>query len=340
MGRDTRSTANGAERANVGGMNHRLLAASAGIAVVSLVAGGCGDDDVAPTAESSVAITTTAAASESTVAAPETTAPDTTAETLSETLPETLPETTPVSVAPAGWVPVGPMPSLAYAPCCASNYSGEPSPAIPADPSAALMPGIYHAFREQPGDGEPVQTDSISFSLAPFVACGTAGISCEEGFVAGDVGVGDVARKVSLPLNGDVRVVVGGFGCAADGQTFATDHQAATGVELAELQIELDSAFNATVAPLVVADTAFEDYNSIFAQPLAGFSVPCLNAGLLQFRGSAGPAVLLQILGVYDSALDAVVIPPSISIAIINLNAIEVGADGSQTLYFYAGFYS
>ncbi len=323
-------------------MNHRLVVGSVAIAVVSLVAAGCGDDDAAPTAESSAAIiTTTTAASESTVATPTTTAPETPApDTTPDTDPETLPETTPVSVAPAGWVPVGPMPSLAYAPCCASNYSGEPSPAIPADASAALMPGIYHAFRAQPGDGQPVQTDSISFSLAPFVACGTAGIFCEEGFVAGDMGVGDVAREVSLPLNGDVRVVVGGFGCAADGQSYETDHQAASGVQFAELQIELDSAFNATVAPLVVADTPFDAFASIFAQPQAGFSVPCLNAGQLQFRGRAGPAILLQVLGVYDNTLDAIVVPSSISIAVINLTALEMAADGSQTLYFYAGFMS
>ncbi len=322
-------------------MNHRLLAMSAAIAVVSLVAGGCGDDDAAPTAESSAAITTTAAI-ESTVAAPETTASETTAPetTTPDTTPDTVPTTTPGSVAPAGWVPVGPMPSLAYTPCCASNYSGEPSPAIPADASAALKPGIYYAFREQPGDGEPVQTDSISFTLRPFVACGTVGIFCEEGFVAGEVGVGDVAREVSLPLNGDIRVVVGGFGCTADGQAYAIDHQAATGVEFAELQIELDSAFNATVAPLIIADTPFDDFASIFAQTQSGFNVPCLSGGPLQFRASAGPAILLQVLGVYDTALDAVVVPPSISIAVINLTALEVAADGSQTLYFYAGFRS
>ena len=316
---------------------HRLAAAVAAVAVVSLIAAACGDDAV-PTADSSSAITTIPSATDAppsteaastTEPAPETTAADT-------TTPATEAPTT--TEAPAGWTSVGPMPSLAYLPCCASNYVGEPSPAIPADPAAALTPGIYRAFREQPAAGEPVETDTITFSLAPFVACGTPDVYCEE-FVDGEVGVGEVARQVTLPLDADLRVVLGGFDCGAD-SSYAVDHQAATGVELATLQAELDAAYASVVVPLVEADTPFDDYATIFAEPLGGFTVPCLGAGVLQFQGSAGPAILLQILGVYDDAVGSVVIPPSISIAVMYMTALEVAADGTQTLYFYAGFLS
>ncbi len=317
---------------------HRLATLVAAVAAVSLFAAACGDD-ATPTADSSSAITTVPSATEApptteaaptTEPAPETTAADTT------TPPTEAPTTT---AAPAGWTSVGPMPSLAYLPCCASNFVGDPSPAIPTDPAAALAPGIYRAFRQQPAAGEPVETDTITFSLAPFVPCSTPDVFCEEGFVDGEVGVGDVARQVTLPLDADLRVVVGGFDCGADA-SYAVDHQAATGVELATLQTELDAAYASVVVPLVEADTPFDDYATIFAEPLGGFTVPCLGAGVLQFQGSAGPAILLQILGVYDDAVGSVVIPPSISIAVMYMTALEVAPDGTQTLYFYAGFLS
>ncbi len=306
---------------------------------MSVLAAACGDDG-APIADRSYAITTVPSVTEApptsevpgtTEAAPVTTAAQT-------TTPATEAPTT--TAAPAGWTSVGPMPSLAYLPCCASNYVGEPSPVIPADPAAALAPGIYRAFREQPAAGEPVETGTTTFSLAPYVACGTPDVFCEEGFVDGEVGVGAVARQVTLPLDADLRVVVGGFACEADDSSYVTDHQAATGVELAALQVELDTAYATVVAPLVEADTPFDDYATIFAEPLGGFSVPCLFAGQLQFQGSAGPAILLQVLGVYDDAVGEVVVPPSISIAVMYMTALEVAADGSLTLYFYAGFLS
>ncbi len=317
---------------------HRLASAVAVVAAVSLFAAACGDD-TAPTADSSSAITTAPSATEappSTEAAP-TTEPAPEATAAATTPPTEAPTTT---AAPAGWTSVGPMPSLAYLPCCASNFVGDPSPAIPADPAVALAPGIYRAFREQPAAGEPVETDTITFSLAPFVPCTAPDVFCEDGFVDGEVGVGDVARQITLPLDADLRVVLGGFDCGPNDSGYATDHQAATGVELATLQAELDTAYAEVVAPLVEADTPFDTYVAMFAEPVSGFSVPCQSAGILQFQGSAGPAILLQTLGVYDDAVGAVVIPPSISIAVMYMTALEVAADGSLTLYFYAGFLS
>ncbi|MEZ5251559.1 MAG: hypothetical protein R2713_20815 [Ilumatobacteraceae bacterium] len=221
---------------------------------------------------------------------------------------------------------------------CASNYIGEPSPEIPADAALPLAPGVYKAFRTQPADGvfDPA---TIEFELAPFVECSTPGVFCEEPYAPDEVGVGETARVIAMPLDDAVDVVVGGFGCSADG-TYETDHQAATGSALATLQAEYEAAYAAEVAPLVAAGTPYDDYQSIFADGRGGFSVPCSSAGALEFRGSAGPAILMQVLGAYDDVVGEVVVPASISIETLYLTALEVGADGHRTLYFYAGFLS
>ena len=245
---------------------------------------------------------------------------------------------TTVVAAPAGWQTVAEMPSLAYIPCCGSNYSGDASPEIPTDATAALAPGIYRVAREQPVDDAPVETSSITFSVAPFVPCGTSGVLCEDGFVDGDVGVGPVVREVAMPLDEDLRVVVGGFACAYDGSNYDTVPQAATGVEFAALQAELDAAYASEVQALVEDQTGFEEYPTLFAEPRGGFSVPCLMAGVLQFEGTAGPTILLQTLGAWDAG--GIEMVPSRSISVVSLTALEIAADGSQTLYFYAGFLS
>ena len=304
----------------------------------------CGDDD-APSAGSSAAVTTSeepTAATDSTVV--ETTIVEATVVATTETQATTA-EATTTSVAPStttappvGWSPVGAMPGLAYLPCCASNYIGEPSPEIPADAALPLAPGVYKAFRTQPADGvfDPA---TIEFELAPFVECSTPGVFCEEPYAPDEVGVGETARVIAMPLDDAVDVVVGGFGCSADG-TYETDHQAATGSALATLQAEYEAAYAAEVAPLVAAGTPYDDYQSIFADGRGGFSVPCSSAGALEFRGSAGPAILMQVLGAYDDVVGEVVVPASISIETLYLTALEVGADGHRTLYFYAGFLS
>lgn len=302
----------------------RLAAAVAVGALTAVVATGCGDD-AAPTAGSSSAITTEVL--------------DTTSVVATTTVPATIVPPT-VAPAPAGWQTVAEMPSLAYIPCCGSNYSGDASPEIPTDATAALAPGIYRAVREQPVDDAPVETSSITFSVASFVPCGTPGVLCEDGFVDGDVGVGPVVREVAMPLDEDLRVVVGGFACADDGSNYDTVHQAATGVEFAALQAELDAAYASEVQALVEDQTGFEEYPTLFAEPRGGFSVPCLMAGVLQFEGTAGPTILLQTLGAWDAGGIEMVPSRSISVSVVSLTALEVAADGSQTLYFYAGFLS
>lgn len=316
------------------------------LVVGSVVVASCGDDD-APSAGSSAAVTTSPGSAATTdvtvVDTVDTTVVDTTivattdapATTAEPTTTSAAPTTT--APAPVGWAPVGAMPGLAYLPCCASNYVGDPSPEIPVDPAVALPPGIYKAFRSQPEDGvfDPA---TIEFELAPFVECSTPGVFCEEPYAPDEVGVGETARVIAMPLDDTVNVVVAGFGCSADGN-YEADHQGASGSALATLQAEYETAYAAEVAPLVAAGTSYDEYLSIFADGRGGFSVPCSSAGILEFRGSAGPAILMQVLGAFDEDF-GVVVPPSISVETLYLTALEVGADGSRTLYFYAGFLS
>jgi hypothetical protein len=230
------------------------------------------------------------------------------------------------------------MPDLAYIPCCASNYVGDPSPPIPSDPAAALAPGIYHAFRAAPPPGAALDPATIEFELSPFVPCTTPGVFCEEGFVDGEVGVGPPARQVAMPLDDTVRVVVAGFTCP-DASGFVTEHQAGTGTLLAALQAEFEAAYAGEVAP-IVSVTEFEDWALVFAEPRAGFRPACQGAGLLEWRGSTGPGILLQVVGEFDEATGTVIPFTSISVQTVILTAMEVGADGSRTLYFYASFLS
>ena len=309
-------------------MNKPLIRSVIAVALASLVTAACGDTTSSPSARSSSAITTQAPTTTDTVTATTDAAPTTTAAPTTSAEPDAI------------WVETDAMPSLAYLPCCASNYFGEPSPEIPIDGAAPLSPGVYRAFREQPTEGGAFDPGTIEVSLAPFEPCGTPGVFCEEPFAADEVGVGAVARKEVMALTDDVRVVVGGFRCLDAQSNWTTDHQGGTGTLLAALQTEFEAAYAATVAPLVGADTPFEDYATIFAQPVAGFGVPCQFAGVLQWQGSAGPALLLQTLGRYDDAAGRVLVPASISVEILQLTAFELADDGTQTLYFYAGFMS
>ena len=179
------------------------------LTIVALITAACGEDN-APTAGSSSAQTDPAAETTSTVttepASTTSAVPTTNTEPTTTAEPTTAAPTT-TEAAATEWTAVGEMPSLAYLPCCASNYVGDPTPQIPADDDVTLEPGVYHASRAQPTEGQPVETATISFSLAPFVACGAPDIFCEEGFVDGEVGVGPAARDVTLSLTDDLNIV-------------------------------------------------------------------------------------------------------------------------------------
>jgi hypothetical protein len=232
------------------------------------------------------------------------------------------------------------MPSLAYIPCCASNYQGEPSPPIPADPSQPLDPGLYHAARTQPEPGN-VETSTITFDLSPFVTCGEPGIMCEEPFADGDVGVGPVVREVTVPLDAAVEVVVGGFRCEGD-VSFDTEHMAGDGTMLAALQTAFDADYARAVGSKLSEGATPDDIvAAISAAPTDGFTAPaCSGAGSLVYQPASGPGLLLQALTAWDPARGAPVVPVSASVEWLRLTALQVDPSGAHTLFFYAGFLS
>ncbi len=292
--------------------------------------------DSDPSAGSSVAVTSTAAASTvpitTTVAA--TTAPSTTVET---TLPPTtLQSTTTTTQPPApSWTPVDSLPSLAYPPCCASNWFGVRSPAIPTDPALGLLPGTYFAHR-LPTD---VSTRSITFEVSRFEACTALPEgACEDGpYAPDDMGIEQPpARGFTLPLDQTVRVGVSGNDCEPD-QRFAT------GAELRPLMAAFDRSYTQLLGgPFNEGDDPDVLVQALRGTPTGGFSAPDCQMGgnPLVWQGDDGPAILLQSAFAFDGQTNDIVAPASASAEWLRLTAIEIAPDGTPTLYFFAGFYS
>ena len=290
-------------------------------------------EDADPVAVSSVDVTTTvqSATSVSTTVAETSTTTET-------TLPPTTTEssTTTTEPPPPGWTEVEAFPSLAYLPCCGSNWFGPRSPEIPADPEAGLLPGIYFASRIA---GE-VSTDTISFEVSRFEACAELPADgCESGpFGPDDMGVVEPpARGFKLPLDGTIRVGLSGFECEAD-------QRMATAAELRPLMVDFDRAYDQFLGgPFEQGESADALVNALTDTPTGGFSAPDCpefpQLGALVWQGDKGPPVLMQTQFAYDNVGDQSV-PASASAEWIKLTAIEIAADGTPTLYFYAGYYS
>lgn len=310
-------------------MNRLALA----VLVTGVLLAAC-TEDRDPSAGSSVAITTTSESVATTV--PPTTPAATT--TVASTTSTTAESTTTTEPPPVGWVPIESLPSLAYPPCCGSNWSGAPSPEIPSDPTAALPPGIYFAERAS-GD---TATDAITFEVSRFESCANLpDNACESGpFGAEDVGVVEpAARTFTLPMDATIRVGVSGFECAPDQQT-------ATGAELGPLMAEFDRSYQQLLGgPFESGDSPEVLYEALAHTPAGGFAAPeCAQdvgtLGSLVWRGAKGPPVLMQTQFSFDPVGGAQVAPKSASAEWLRLTAIAIDADGWPTLYFYAGFYS
>lgn len=308
----------------------RMLAvvAVAGLAVVA-----CSEDSD-PSAGSSVAVTSTAATTTVAVTTTVATTPPSTVET---TLPPTtLASTTTTTEPPApGWTPVESLPSLAYPPCCASNWFGMRSPAIPTDPALGLLPGTYYAHR-LPTD---VSTRTITFEVSRFEACtALPDGSCEDGpYAPEDMGiVQPPARGFTLPLDETIKVGVSGSNCEPD-------QRIATAAELRALMIAFDQSYNQLLGgPFSQGEDPDVLVKALAGTPTGGFSAPDCQMGgnPLVWRGDDGPAILLQSAFAFDGPTNDIVAPASASAEWLRLTAIEIAPDGTPTLYFFAGFYS
>jgi hypothetical protein len=302
--------------------------------VAACILAACTNDSD-PSAGSSVAITTTTS-SVVTTAPPTTTGASTTVASTSTTTIESTTTTTPP---PVGWQPIDHLPTLAYPPCCGSNWTGgPPSPAIPSDANAPLLPGLYFASRLS----TDTATNAITFEVSRFELCSALPTKACESQPAADDELGVVepaARGYTLTLDDTVRVGVSGFECAPDQQT-------ATGVELRPLMAAFDESYKQLLGdPFQSGDSPDDLFDALATTPTGGFKSPTCppeagTIGSLVWRGDVGPPILLQTQFAYDPQQLKQVAPKSASAEWLRLTAIEIAADGSPTLYFYAGFYS
>jgi hypothetical protein len=318
------------------------------IVALTLAIAGCGSDGNDPTAVSSASITTIADPVTTTVAptteVPATDAPTTVAETTttSTTVAET---TTTAAPAPAAWSPTADWPSLADLPCCASNYTGVPSPPFPDDPATALAPGIYSPSRVS---FETITGDTLDLMVHRFEACTVIPAdqnSCEDvgGFADTDMGVVlDPAREMSFALDDSTTVVFTGFDCDGPPARWSI-----TGAGFAEFSTAFDAAYQTLLAgPFLAGEDADTLQAALSDTPTGGFSAPCPDrpgAGALQWRWEQSPeaTVLMQVLFPGSEANGfAPAPPPSAASYWLVPSALQVGDDGALTLFVFGGFYS
>lgn len=317
--------------------------------VLALVASACGSDSNDPTAGSSSAITTVAPTVVETTTVPTTVAPTTEVPTtvVDTTTSTTVAETTTTAPPPAAWAPTADWPSLADLPCCASNWSGTPSPAFPSDPAAPLAPGIYSPTR---ASTEAITGGALDLIVRRFEGCSVMPAdqnTCEDeggGVWAPDeMGVlADPARELSLPLDASTHVVFTGFDC-----TGPLAHWIIDGAGFAEFSTEFDAAYQQLLAgPFLAGETSDALQAALTATPTGGFSAPCPDfpgAGALQWQWPQSPeaTVLMQVLFPGSEANGfSPAPPPSAASYWLIPSALQVGPDGSLTLYVYAGFFS
>ena len=108
--------------------------------------------------------------------------------------------------------------------------------------------------------------------------------------------------------------------------------------------VEFNRAYDQFLGgPFEEGESAESLVDALTDTPTGGFSAPeCPQfpqLGALVWQGEKGPPVLMQTQFAYDNVGDQSV-PPSASAEWIKLTAIEIAADGTPTLYFYAGYYS
>jgi hypothetical protein len=236
--------------------------------------------------------------------------------------------------APAGWTAIEPdaaVGPLAY-PCCASNWYGVASPALPA-PGTPLADGVYAIEFTWPTDfSQPVTATVTRFDQCGVLPAG----SCEDNgggtYADDELGVDD-SSSYDLPLVFDdtLQVVLGGF-TGGDQTNFATGN----GVDMASLVTALDADYQvAILTPHLAGATQDEIAATLTATPANGFGAPAEpSAGALVYTHDGAPPLLFQALLGFDDTPD-----DTRGSDIIGRIALVVSG-GRLTISTYAGFYS
>ncbi len=294
------------------------------------------------------AATTTAAEPTTTVAeATTTTGPTIMSTQLATTLPPTTTAapttteapTTTIAGIPSGWR-VDEFPDLAFPPCCASNWYGQPSPAVPVESAAPLPDGIYRMIVSQPWD--PGRPNELVVELHRFEQCSVLPEGrCElyETYEPDELGYEETAfRTLTLPLDATIEAgVVGWSECTGAPRI-------GNGADLATLITAFDTAYGSLVWPRIAAgedpSTVVEDLNS---NPQGGFGPPsseCAYGYDVVFdAGTGAPPLLLQVVTSLASDYATDTFLPLAPMEELFPTVLEV-TGGVLRAYFYAGFYS
>lgn len=318
-------------------MSHRGHAAVVALAL-ALIGVACGSDDTAP--DASLAPTdTTSPATPVVTAPPDSSAPsDTAAPTTAAPAtdaPTTPAPTTTQPAVPAGWQAIAPQEveiPLAY-PCCASNWYGVPSPALPAAGSP-LANGVYAIEWEWAADPRAPITATVNrfeqCSALPEGSCEMA-----DSYMPDELGVTLETAEYPLTLDGNVRVIVGGW-VPFDSPETLTGVWMGNGDDLARLVRRLDKDYEAAILePYRNGVSEQQIVADLTANPAHGFSAPTEEgAGQLAYSRKGGPQLLFQALIPYDA--DLATLRGS---HILGRIALRV-EDGPDTVTLYGGFYS
>lgn len=305
-------------------------------------AASCGSD----------ADTNSSASSNPSAASDATSPPSTEPESTATATTDATPPTGPLGTAPSssstpsppasGWqTATDAFAQLSYVACCGTDWEGDPSPAVPSDPAAALPPGIYNA--QAAVAGQPARS-TLSLAIRPYVRCTDGTVICfgDEPYADNALGVAnEPARTMDIPLDASVRVAVSGFGCDATG-SLEDIRQIATGADLLALFDELDAAYETVIGSKLRAGVGPEEIAAdITATSPAGFSdIDCPGYSPVVWTPSEGPPILpLQSLISYPG-IPAPEPIQSAAASWILPTAIEVDDAGNITVYLYGGFLS
>jgi len=316
-------------------MNMRIR--SVGVTVFALLA-ACSSQDARTITVDSTRVTdpsTTIVATTSPTAPPATGAP-------TSDVPATDAVTsTSVRDVPSGWRLLDPATITAPAvpPCCASNWMGVPSPALPAA-GAPLANGAYHVEMQWPtsAPGQPLQLTLWRYeqcSVLPAHSCQENGGS----YFPDEMGIDRSASSpLTVPLDAHVRVVLWGFsGYGADPTISPTVVAEGNGADLAALAVAADAAYDSVLAPRFIAgEDPWAIQRDVAAHPTGGFGPG--NDGSdssLSFTFDGAPPLL------YQGAFNLQSSPPSLGHGtdVLYVTTVEMN-DGLLTIYVYAGFYS
>lgn len=239
---------------------------------------------------------------------------------------------------PAGWQPTDdPFPPLAYIACCGSNWDGEPSPAVPTDPTVALAPGIYNAQATPDAGGDPDSgADGVlSIDVRPYERCADlAEFDCNDPFTDAELGVArEPARTIEFGLDDSLDVAVAGFVCDADE---GPANHTGTGLDLEALSVEVDADYESVVARPIGAGA---DPTELAINPAGSFhDLDCPAYGALGWTSPPAPTLLVRGLArLSDDDVTFEPLPSAVAHWLLP-TAVAVDDAGRMTLYLYGGF--